>query len=86
MKKQIIVLSCVAAVAIATFVGKKAYEPSLNESSDLFMQNVEALTQGETCGGYNPIYYPCKTRDGEGLSCGRWRMDGKQPFCSDTDC
>lgn len=39
-------LSCVAAVAIATFVGKKAYEPSLNESSDLLKQNVEALTQG----------------------------------------
>lgn len=46
MKKQIIVLSCVAAVAIATFVGKKAYEPSLNESSNLLKQNVEALTQG----------------------------------------
>ena len=45
-KKQIIVLSGVAAVAIATFVGKKAYEPSLSESSNLLMQNVEALTQG----------------------------------------
>ncbi len=60
MKKQIIVLSCVAAVAIATFVGKKAYEFSYGESKTLFKQNIEALTQGEVANGYvrkiNPIY------------------------------
>ena len=47
MKKQIIVLSCVAAVAIATFVGKKAYEFSYGESKTLFKLNIEALTQDE---------------------------------------
>lgn len=37
-------LSCIAAVAIASFVGKKAFEPHAYETNDLLLQNVEALT------------------------------------------
>lgn len=37
-------LSCIAAVAIASFVGKKAFEPHAYEAKDLLLQNVEALT------------------------------------------
>lgn len=36
-------LSCIAAVAIASFVGKKAFEPHAYETNDLLLQNVEAL-------------------------------------------
>ena len=48
MKKNfILALPCIAAVAFATFVGKKALEASAYESNSLLMQNVEALTQNE---------------------------------------
>lgn len=40
-------LPCIAAVAIATFVGKQAYESSAYESNSLLAQNVEALSSGE---------------------------------------
>lgn len=40
-------LPCIAAVAIATFVGKQAYESSALESNSLLAQNVEALSSGE---------------------------------------
>ena len=36
-------LSCIAAVAIATVVGKKTFESHAYETSNLLMQNVEAL-------------------------------------------
>lgn len=39
-------LSCIAAVAIATVVGKKTFESHAYETSNLLLQNVEALTQG----------------------------------------
>ena len=44
-------LSCIAAVAIATFVGKKTFEKNAFESNALLAQNVEALSQGDTGGG-----------------------------------
>ena len=50
MKKKIIMLPCIAAIAIATVVGKKTFESHANETSSLLMQNVEALSQG----GDNP--------------------------------
>lgn len=57
MKKKIfLMLPCIAAVAIATFVGKKALESHAYETNSLLMQNVEALTDNESegkskCGG-----------------------------------
>ena len=48
MKKNfILALPCIAAVAFATFVGKKALEASACDGNSLLMQNVEALTQNE---------------------------------------
>ena len=42
-KKFFLMLPCIAAVAIATFVGKKTFESYAYEASSLLMQNVEAL-------------------------------------------
>ena len=47
MKKMFFMLSCIAAVAIATFVGKKTFESNAFESDALFVQNVEALSDGD---------------------------------------
>ena len=46
MKKKVITLSCIAAVAIATFVGTKAFQSNAYENG-LLNQNVEALSQGD---------------------------------------
>lgn len=51
-------LPCLAAVAIATFVGKKAFEAHAFEANSLLMQNVEALTTPERC-GYKTTTGPC---------------------------
>lgn len=60
MKKQILTLSCIAAVAIATLVGKKTFRSQASETDNLLTLNVEALSQGEVANGYvmkiNPIY------------------------------
>ncbi|MBR1666055.1 MAG: hypothetical protein IJ699_07540 [Bacteroidaceae bacterium] len=47
MKKKILMLPCIAAVAIATLVGKQAYEANAYESNELLMANVEALADNE---------------------------------------
>ena len=39
-KKVFLMLSCIAAVAIATFVGKKTFGSHAYETSSLLMQNV----------------------------------------------
>lgn len=44
-------LPCIAAVAIATFVGKKTLESHAYETSSLLMQNVEALSANAEPGG-----------------------------------
>ncbi len=41
-------LSCIAAVAIAAFVGKKTFGSQTSEASNLLMQNVEALADNES--------------------------------------
>ena len=46
MKKKFMMLSCIAAVAIATIVGKKTLESHAYETNNLLMQNVEALATG----------------------------------------
>lgn len=53
MKKKNFMLSCIAAVAIAIFVGKKTFESKAFESDALFVQNVEALSDGDNS-GMNP--------------------------------
>ncbi len=59
-------LPCLAAVAIATIVGKKAFESRAYETNSLLMQNVEALTDNEseresTCKGLLGICsFKCK--------------------------
>jgi len=39
-------LPCIAAVAIATFIGTKALKSNANESNSILMENVEALSAG----------------------------------------
>ena len=67
MKKKVIMLSCIAAVAIASFVGTKTFESNAYENG-LLALNVEALTQndlgdlgGDTGSsvGYSHMHIPC---------------------------
>lgn len=45
MKKEVfLMLPCIAAIAIATFVGKKSFVSNLYEGNELLVQNVEALS------------------------------------------
>ena len=44
MKKKIFLLPCIAAVAIATFVGAKSFQTNAYESNELLLANVEALS------------------------------------------
>ena len=50
MKKKLFLLPCIAAVAIATFVGAKSFQTNAYESNDLLLQNVEALSAGSDAG------------------------------------
>ncbi|MBR5989125.1 MAG: hypothetical protein IK003_06350 [Prevotella sp.] len=47
MNKKVIMLSCFAAVAIATFVGTKTLQSNAYEANGLLAQNVEALSKPE---------------------------------------
>lgn len=66
MKKKFMMLSCIAAVAIATVVGKKTYESHAYETSSLLMQNVEALAEddGEGADDYESDDAPTPCKDG----------------------
>jgi hypothetical protein len=78
MKKKVITLSCIAAVAIATFVGTKAFQSNAYGANGLFVQNVEALSQGDGDGGGGALNTgPGKTYDCPGLGTG----DGKMCMC-----
>lgn len=59
MKKKFMMLSCIAAVALATVVGKKTYESHAYETNSLLMQNVEALADNDGEGDLNKK--GCKT-------------------------
>ena len=65
MRKRIILLSCITAIAIATFVGTKALEPNAYENG-LLAQNVEALSQSDQ-GDYSESvpYIPCEKSSGD---------------------
>jgi hypothetical protein len=47
MRKKLLMLPCIAAVAIATFVGTKTMKSNALESNDLLLANIEALTLPE---------------------------------------
>lgn len=51
-------LPCIAAVAIATFVGTKTLRSNASENNALLMENVEALSSGSDSGGI-PIKHKC---------------------------
>jgi len=58
-------LSCIAAVAIATFVGKKTFESHAYETSSLMMQNVAALSSNDNASQrYHLCYYESKVSKG----------------------
>ncbi len=44
----LLILGCIVAVAIATVVGTKTLQSNADESNELLMANVEALTDGES--------------------------------------
>ncbi len=50
MKKKIFLLPCIAAVAIATYVGAKSFKTNASESNNLLLANVEALSSGSDPG------------------------------------
>ena len=50
MKKKIFLLPCIAAVAIATFVGAKSFKTNAYESNELLLANVEAMSKQEITG------------------------------------
>jgi len=60
-KKVFIMLPCIAAVAIATFVGKKTLDSHAFESDGLLVQNVEALADPDVPSsiGYNSTHLKC---------------------------
>ena len=64
MKKKFFLLPCIAAVAIATFVGAKTFKSNAEESNDLLMANVEAMSQEEGSGNYIICYHESKVRKG----------------------
>lgn len=54
-------LPCIAAVAIATFVGKKTMESNAYEKNSILMENVEALS-AEEC--LDVRHYTCEGTKG----------------------
>ena len=58
-KKFFLMLPCIAAVAIATFVGKKTFESHAFMRDALFAQNVEALSLPTEKGGWKAVTSPC---------------------------
>lgn len=63
-KKGFLMLSCIAAVAIATFVGKKTFESHAYEAHNLLIQNVEALTDASESEPYPEERKACIEKGG----------------------
>ena len=85
-KKVLVMLPCIAAVAIAAFVGKKTSGLNAYGSSSLLMQNVEALASDDD--GVNneerlkQVSCTCTNgRSGITLKC---RTDGDLEPCTPT--
>ena len=87
-KKVFLMLLCIAAVAIAKFVGKKTFEAHAYETSSLLRQNVEALTKPEQW-GYKATTGPCPRP----VEYKRWQVcewgygeDYTLTACMNSDC
>lgn len=87
-KKAFLTLPCIAAVAIATFVGKKAFESNALERNSILLENVEALTKPEQY-GYKVTTGPCPMP----VEYKRWQVcdfgRGKEytlADCMNSDC
>ena len=59
MKKKFLLLPCIAAVAIATFVGTTPFDSNVGGSNNLLLANVEALSENEG----SPNSVKCGTRE-----------------------
>ena len=57
-KKVFMMLPCIAAVTIATFVGTKTFRSNANEYEDLLLQIVEALASGDFAVGNTLMKFP----------------------------
>ena len=72
MKKKVITLSCIAAVAIATFVGTKVLQSNACENG-LLTQNVEALSKSES-GGLDCYKHSIYKHGSQILYCDQCRL------------
>ena len=63
MKKTLFALPCMAAIALAAFVGMRTLERNKNINETLLMANVEALTSEED------VNYRYPERSGKALFC-----------------
>ena len=82
-KRNLFILPCIAAVAIATFVAKKTFETNAFKTNSLLMLNVEALSKTESAGGckwkiidcpgwFTGDYEAClENGDGNSCTCGQ---------------
>lgn len=100
MKKNSIALPCIAAIAIATFVGTKSLQTNADESNNLLMANVEAMSAAEPGDTYVPIkcYYDKKSGYGAvgyicpaGTTSGGFKdcpesMDDVKPYTKSSSC
>ena len=57
MKTKKFWLPCIAAVAIATFVGAKSFKTNAYESNELLLANVEAMSNGSDLTGTLTVCY-----------------------------
>lgn len=55
-KKKYLMLSSVAAVAIAAFVGKNNLVSNESKCNDLFIENVEAISEGNESGKKDCVF------------------------------
>lgn len=62
MKRKNIMLSYIAAFAIAAFVGIKTFESNASGTNGLIMQNVEALAANEDLTRYRICYYRSRVK------------------------
>lgn len=71
MKTKKFWLPCIAAVAIATFVGAKSFKTNASESNELLLANVEALSQndGDVRRGYSmaTVWYKANVNVSSGI-------------------
>ncbi|MBO4783712.1 MAG: hypothetical protein J5521_03065 [Lachnospiraceae bacterium] len=80
-------LSCIAVIAIATFVGTITFESNTYKNNGLLIQNVEALTEGDADqGDQGSSIYTCPNAYSYARVCG-YRISYNR-ICHETviDC